>query len=473
MNLNEAEYKIRKFDTKVIQEKIIYSINVEDNTAQVAGTISPLDQIIIPRSIKHESKEYLITSISDYAFQFSKIKIIQFEPDSELRIINRFAFWKSSIEKFTIPPHLTVLCDSSFANCKQLLAIEIPENSELRTIQKNAFWNSTIESLTIPSSLVDLQEGWCCGASNIKRVDVSANNPRYKKYNDELIIGKSSIESDINDVLVFCVRNIKKITIPNFIRIIESHAFGNCEKLQTVEVPSDSQLITIQKEAFYCSSIESLSIPSTLIDLQEDWCYGINNLSNVNISPDNPRYSLLDKKFIVGKSIIESDIFDILVFCFRNAKFASIPSFIKYIDSYAFENCSKLRNIEFSMNSEIKTIEKFAFYNTSIEKVRIPAHLKEIRTSAFCCEKLIHVEIEPNSELSIINDRAFWTSPIKSFAFPPHVTEVNESSFAFCFDLKIVEIDSDILINDTFLHSFKQAIIMIPCRFRNLYSQTL
>ena len=53
-----------------------------------------------------------------------------------------------------------------------------------------------------------------------------------------MIIGKTDIEQDDYDCLVFCSRDVK---IPNFIKRINSCAFNLCRNLRQVEIPSDSK----------------------------------------------------------------------------------------------------------------------------------------------------------------------------------------------------------------------------------------
>lgn len=65
-----------EFGKNVEYDNIYYSINKKEKTASVIYS-SILDcYLIIPRSIKHKSKEYLITSISESAFYKSFIKSV-------------------------------------------------------------------------------------------------------------------------------------------------------------------------------------------------------------------------------------------------------------------------------------------------------------------------------------------------------------------------------------------------------------
>lgn len=78
-----------------------------------------------------------------------------------------------------------------------------------------------IESLYIPESLVDLKDGLCLGTHGLRKIEINSNNQRYFLYNDnKMIIGKSSIENEYFDVIVFVACDVKKVIIPNFIKHI-------------------------------------------------------------------------------------------------------------------------------------------------------------------------------------------------------------------------------------------------------------
>lgn len=83
-------------------------------------------------------------------------------------------------------------------------------------------------------------------------------------------------------------------------KTIEEGTFSWCQNLQTIEFPEDSELMTIEKYAFYGSSIGSLTIPSHAEELKESWRRYIPLLTNVTISRENNRFSIYDVKMIIG-----------------------------------------------------------------------------------------------------------------------------------------------------------------------------
>lgn len=139
---------------KVTLENFYYSINEEDQTASVIKCRIDATEIIIPRSIKHELKEYIVTIISVEAFIFSGAKSVSFEPNSELRAIEKDAFSYSNLARIQIPSHVRQIYEHAFLCCKQLVRIEFEPNSELLTIGEDAFSCSSLASIPIPESVL-------------------------------------------------------------------------------------------------------------------------------------------------------------------------------------------------------------------------------------------------------------------------------------------------------------------------------
>ena len=505
--------------TRIEIDFLIYSLHEEENTAQIVGNnISSNVDLIIPRSIKYKTRYYIITSISSEAFRFSMVKSVKFAPDSAIQTFEEDAFSKSEIESFQIPSSLKKICRWSFFYCTNLKVIEIPPDSELKTIEKGSFCNSKIESLTIPSSTVELESGWSIGVPYLNKIIISPNNPRYSLYDDKMIIGKSSLESKNFDVIVYCIKSAKTIEIPSFIKTIGSYAFYECENLQQIEIPTNSELETIEKYAFsytsiekftipphltkICkgafsgcinflkieiqgnsklktieeyaftnSSIESLQIPTSTIELDDKWCIGISKLNKIILNPNNPRYSFYNDKMIIGKSTLESQSFDVLVFCIRNVKEITIPEFVKFIGSYALDSTKDLQKVEIPTNSKLLIIGQNAFSYSSICSFSLFPNVTEIGECAFiCCRKLVNIEIPSNSQLKKIGKDAFSYTSIKNFTFSSHIEQVDDLALSHCYQLQIVEIDENSelkFMNMNVFESCIQPILMIPTKLRN------
>ena len=71
---------------------------------------------------------------------------------------------------------------------------------------------------------------------------------------------------------------------------IYNKTFEYCQNLLKIEIQSNSKLEAIESDAFATSSIESISIPSSLVDLQDGWCNDTPKLKEIFVNEGNPLF---------------------------------------------------------------------------------------------------------------------------------------------------------------------------------------
>ncbi|KAK8865394.1 hypothetical protein M9Y10_010939 [Tritrichomonas musculus] len=424
-----------------------------------------------------------VTYIGFSAFyDCSSLKNVIFEPNSKLEFIDSSAFYSTSLEKILIPANVQYIGNNCFSNSK-LQEIQYEKESQLISIAIISFPNSSDIKIRIPSNVETIDTSYMFLMDSITNIEISPNNKYYKSINNnEMIAKKSSIKSDNYDTLYCACPQIRQAKIPSYIKYISPGCFDNCEQLTKIEFPDDSNLkrighdafntlrlerITIPahvksikhaflycnylkkvdfnenselkiigKESFISNLMESFSIPKNVIQIKDGWCKYSPNLVNVIISPENNNFKIVNGKLLIGKSNPNSEIFDVLLMALRDIKHAVIPSYIKHISSFCFKDCKDIKIIEFQPNSELVSIGKYAFADSSIECITIPENCKRI--GVFCfnnTSKLMKVEFPMNSKLEIIPKKAFCSSSIKDVIFPPSVSMLKEKGFSKCPNL--------------------------------------
>ena len=471
-----------------------------------------IEEISIPSNIK---------IISSYAFaNCDNLIKVEIPPNSNLQAIERYAFISTNINEIFIPPKVSKICNHAFKLCENLTKITIPPDSNLQTIEENAFSFSFIEEIYFPSSLKELDKSWCSDVTDLRRIIISPSNGQFVFKDDKYLLGKSNPNSKEFDTLLFASRDIKEIVIPSSIKIISSYAFENCQNFTKVELSPNSKLETIEKDSFRNSKIFGISFPASLRELKEGWCNFTSNLINLNISPMNGEFIFKEDKYLLGKSNPNINEFDTLLFARRDIDEIVIPSSVKIISSYAFQDCRNLNKVEIPPNSNLQTIEKFAFASSSIEEIFLPSKVLKICEFAFfCCINLKKIEIPPNSNLETIESRAFsnssieeicipskvsiicdsafdncayltkfgisensalqiiesnafYNSKISDFFIPSKVSKIHTNAFIFCFNLQIVEISENSRLKSIPFSSFHECsefIFMIPSSLRKLF----
>lgn len=406
------------------QDNLSFLLNEKEKTASIIQGYSASGDLIIPRCIKFNSQEFIIKEIKNDAFKFSsRIKSIKFAPDTELQ-----------------------------------------------TIGKHTFAGSTVRSISIPSCVSELSNGWCDGIQRFTKVTVmECKTQNLIFYENKIIIGKSDSKSDQYDILYYAQRDIKEITIPLSVKIISSYAFSNsqiqsitisphitkfcecafacCYNLRRFEVQENSELEIIGKHSFAGSEIESFIIPSSIVEFNEGWCEGMQFLTKIKVFKNKDQnISYYNDEYIIRKSDLKSDIFDVIIFARRDLKNSIIPSFIKKIESHSFEF-------------------------TSLESIDIPPQITHICDFSFSsCSKLQKVDFNSNSKLQEIGKHAFSYTSLRSFLIPSNVKQIGDEIFSHCKSLQIIEVSENINANliDKLLinEDCKNIIIMIPSNLK-------
>lgn len=203
--------------------------------------------------------------------------------------------------------------------------------------------------------------------------------------------------------------NIKKVILSDNITAIESSAFNNCKFLYSITL--NKNLTNIQNNAFYnCYHLVEIINNSSL-----NLTIGSNDNGNIS------RYALdiyTDNNY-QSKITIEDDFIlrtyndDIKAIAYlKNDTNLRLLDKITSINDYAFYSESTINSV--SLNSNLKTIGSYAFYESNIISISFPDSLVEIK------------------------DFAFTYSKIESLIIPSHINKLGISSFSNCRQLTIL-----------------------------------
>lgn len=153
-----------------------------------------------------------------------------------------------------------------------------------------------------------------------------------------------------------------------------------------------------------CTSLTSVSLPSTITKIGTSAFVNCSNLSNI---------------------ALPASLKEINQFAFSGCEAFTdivIPEGVTYIGTSAFQSCLKLAHVSFP--STLTTMETAAFSSTGLVSVDIPASLETIPQQAFAqCDSLTTVTLHEG--LKTIGEMAFWgDANIVEMRFPKSLEKI-------------------------------------------------
>lgn len=223
-------------------------------------------------------------------------------------------------------------------------------------------------------------------------------------------IGKNAFEGS----------SLTSVDIPNSVINIEEYAFLNCKDLTDVTIPNG--VTGIGSAAFSdCKSLTDITIPSSVTDIGSYAFDGCESLASVIIQ---------DGAKTIGRAAFGS--------C-SNLTGITIPNSVTDIGEDAFWGCGKLDNVV--IPDSVTSIEDGVFMHCeSLTGIVIPSGVTRIGSSAFSyCGSLQFVSIPDG--VTRIDNEAFWDcSALTSITIPSSVTYLGYGALCGCSSLTTLKI---------------------------------
>jgi hypothetical protein len=264
----------------------------------------------------------------------------------------------------TIPNGVTSIGDDAFYNCYGLTSVTIP--TSVTSIGLEAFRAcSGLTSLTIPNGVKFIEVSAFEGCSGLTSV---------------------TIPSTVTSIGADAFRGVFRPDEPDHSQQRHLHrGLGVPRLFQPGERDQFHQRHLHRDATFYgCSSLASVSIPSSVTSIGEDAFDGCSGLASVTIPIS---VTSIGAEAFRGCSSLTS---------------VTIPYGVTSIGSETFENCYSLTSV--NIPTSVNSIGEDAFYGCSgLTSLTIPSSVTSIGQEAFrACSSLTSVTI-PNSVTSIGN----------------------------------------------------------------------
>ena len=224
------------------------------------------------------------------------------------------------LKKVVFPDSVVKIDYWAFNGCSALEEINIPKNCKL--IGQFAFCGTSIKHIKIPATVVDAIFWESFMGSPVETIEVEEGNPYYRVENGALYaennlimyeVGSRRSEFVVPEGIEFIwsgafygASNLKKVTIASTVKRIDQdcfygcsqleevsikggvleeigvHAFMNCSKLKTINIP---ETVSVIREYAFCQcySLTEITLPKGLKEISESLFYYCKQLTTVGI----------------------------------------------------------------------------------------------------------------------------------------------------------------------------------------------
>ena len=435
------------------------------------------------------------------------------------------AFAPAELTQYTIPNNVIIIDHDVFSGCNNLASISIPNG--VQKIENGAFKGCcNLNTITLPSSVTTIDNWSFQGCSNLKSIYIKAITPP--------ILGHSAFiyESEfLDDKILECMIYVPRCSVDAYIRAERwsQYAFQieGADAIDDAIQPNDNILpnneiwyITFNDKVlddcqvdcfnvpiisniyengkgvirfegdvteirfgafFLCSSLISITIPNSVIIIEDYAFYGCSKLKEFkgNFAADNG-CCLIDKGRLISfanncgieEYVIPNNVTEIgndaFAHCY-NLKRIIIPNSVTKIGGEAFSGCLNLASI--TLSQSITEIEDATFATCRcLTHLIIPNGVTKIGDSAFVgCSSLKELTI-PNTVTKMGNGVFSGCTSIVNVNMPNEITEIGDRVFKDCSSLSEINIPKDVITigKETFSGCSSLSMITIPRRVKTI-----
>ncbi len=366
----------------------------------------------------------------------------------------------------------------SFSGCSALTTVIMP--SGVKAVGDYAFSDSGITSAVLPATVLSVGRGAFKNCTALEQVTVWDGLVKLgsSAFSGCTALRQISLPDSVSEVGTSVFKqcaNLQKAVLGRRITAVPDYMFQGCTALSSVTL--GAQTVSIGTAAFNkCTSLGEIVLPDTLTTIGSEAFQSCMSLRNVNIPEgildigmnaffDTAFYNSLraadsESSFVIYEDRVllgyyGEDVEIIIpegVSVIGGAAFASnetidiiyLPSTIRCISSYAFDNLWTMRYINGTEN--LQYIGAYAFWDcTYITGLTIPGTVKTIHEgTAFGCENLSFIRICDGVE--VIENEAFTLSGLTAAELPGSVNHIKSLAFSGCESLDQVTVYNEVCV---------------------------
>ena len=401
----------------------------------------------------------------------------EFSIPDDVKLIEKESFsYVNALKKIIISKSVNKIAEKAFYHLPNLNEyIVVPENKEFTAIDGNLYdYSGTtlisfapsnpITSFDVPKNVIKISPYAFCQSKHLRKLvihkDVSClevESILENEFLEEICVDKDNpyfaskdgvlYDKEFKTLIRFPQSKVvDTFILPNSVSNIGRSAFEKC-RINKVLFSNKSSIQVIEANAFRSSFLTEIEIPHTLehIDvLSFASCCFLEKVVFEKESKINAINSFAFhncrrlKEITLPKSVklIDSHSFEHCI-ALEKINIDNIANTLEFIGDSAFANCTMLKSI--SIPSKVNFIGESAFFHCKfLESIVIPSNIEIISNSTFSrCFSLENIVIPTN--VKIIGDSSFsYCTSLENITIPKNVTSIGDSAFYYCRTLENV-----------------------------------
>ena len=378
-------------------------------------------------------------------FAFTNITSIRI--GAKITKLGYFLFLGSQIEEVDMEAFpLEIIPFGLFEGCRKITKVKLP--TSLKTLPERTFFGSTIKEVIFPAGLTNILEKTFQYCDLLEMVNLSLTD--VESLPNECFAHTHSLKTVIFpkrlktlSTAVFLDSGIEEIVVPEKLSTISDNLFYQCKNLVSVDL-SKTVIVSIARSSFYeCWKLSTVKLPSTCTKICE-LAFAATAIASF---PFDYIKEIEHNVFTSCAKIVTLDL----------TKFQGAV-----IAKETFRSCWSLKEVFFS--SKVAFIEEYAFAETNIVDIVLPASIIGLKEGAFAyCRSLNVADFSktkiknfpsmlfaytnsfdiawPNDVKEItFGDGMFQGSKLSVFRIPKECTGIGERAFASCIDLEVIDL---------------------------------
>ena len=389
-----------------------------------------------------------------------------------------------SLKSIAFPSRLTAIGDYALARNADteknnaIQSVMFADGCKIKSIGAGAFKNSVITSISLPEIWTSETERGKVGASLFEQcynldtltlpknltasefVSLSTNLPvlldlivpdgseNFVKDTDGVVYG---LEKGVKTTIAYVpyVLSADTVVIPATVKTIADGAFSNRIGFKFLDFENGTEPLKIGANAFKNSSLESVTLPSRLVEMGVSAFEGCENLKTLAFAEGYncasiPNYAFRNTS-IGGALEIPSSVSTIGLNAFEGAKITSVVfgrfsdkknSVLTKISSYAFKNCGSLTSVK-TLDCENSSDSTIAYISSSLPLTAATNFASA--TGLFQgCAGLTSFTL-PEKITKIPNNCFYGCLSLGNVVIPSSVTAIGDSAFRQCSNMTSVD----------------------------------